>query len=115
MSALLKKMREQRMFWIDVDDTHKLQILPPTELQVVLASGAVVDPQNFAALVQDWKGYSEADFLGAGVASSDPIALDREALNEWFALHTDMLANCLKAINDEFEARREKRQESEKN
>jgi hypothetical protein len=35
MKTLVEKMREQRMFWVEFDATHKVRVLPPTDLQIM--------------------------------------------------------------------------------
>jgi hypothetical protein len=118
MKTLVQRMREQRMIWVEFDSAHKVRVLPPTDLQVMESVGndkRIIDLDNIATLVHEWKGFTEEDFLGKGVGSSDELPLDRDALNELLANNVDWAGKVVEAIQKELLKRTEKRQDSEKN
>jgi hypothetical protein len=117
MKSLTDRMREQRMVWVELDSTHSVRILPPTDLQVmesISEGGKVFNPSNIGAMVHDWKGFSEEDFLGKGIGSTDPIPLDREALNELLANNVDWVQTVILKLNEALTARGEARDKAAK-
>lgn len=79
---LIKRLREQRMTWIVVDDASvpqkRLRIIRPTEVEIaqhMLRGGeAFVGFEQVVLFVVDWDGVTEADLLGAAVGAADPVA-----------------------------------------
>jgi hypothetical protein len=110
-------MREQRMVWIELDSKHSVRLLPPTDLQVMdsLSNGGnVIDHKNIGSMVHDWKGFTEEDFLGKGIGSSDALPLDRDAFNELLANNVEWVQTLLLKLNETLQARGEARVEASK-
>jgi len=82
MSALIKRLREARMQWIDLEEGKQVRIIRPTEVELVqhFVKGNQISAGLDHAVrhVVDWKGFTEADILGAGIGASDPLAFDAE-------------------------------------
>lgn len=110
MSAqLIKRLREQRMHWIDLDLPGKrVRLIRPTEIEIGQhfvkdgqVSVGVAEVERFAV---DWDGFTEADLLGAAVGSSDLVpfspALWAEVVSDKSAwvrkLATDLLDIVIK-------------------
>ena len=79
-AQLIKRLREQRMQWVDLQDKpgKRVRLIRPTEVEIsqqLIKDGAVsvgvAEVQRFAV---DWEGFTEADLLGAALGSSDPVA-----------------------------------------
>ena len=77
-AQLIKRLREQRMQWVDLDLPGKrVRLIRPTEIEIGLhfikdgsVSVGVAEVERFTV---DWEGFTEADLLGAAVGSSDPV------------------------------------------
>lgn len=84
---LLEQMRNQRKRWVDVAEGKRVQILLPTELEVVrhfIKPGAdgkaalTCDVEQVKSFTCNWEGFTEVDLVGAGVGASDAVAFDPE-------------------------------------
>lgn len=77
-AQLIKRLREQRMQWVDLDLPGKrVRLIRPTEIEIGLhfikggsVSVGVAEVERFTV---DWEGFTEADLLGAAVGSSDAV------------------------------------------
>lgn len=113
--ALVKRMREARMRWVDLGDGKRVRIIRPTEVQVsqqLFKGGEVsVEYADVVAFTVDWEGFSEADFLGAAIGSSDPLAFDSalwaEAVADRSAWVKQVATAILTAAVDHHSARTE--------
>ena len=77
-AQLIKRLREQRMQWVDLDLPGKrVRLIRPTEIEIGLhfiKGGSVsVGVEEVERFTVDWEGFTEADLLGAAVGSSDPV------------------------------------------
>ena len=118
MKSLVERMREQRMIWVELDSTHKVRVLPPTDLQVMKAmtdGGQVIDANDIASYVHDWSGFTEEDFLGKGIGSTDAMPLDRAALNELLSNDVDWVSKLIGELQDALIKRSKKGKEDAKN
>jgi len=96
-AALIKRLREARMLWVPLDaaapDGKQVRIIRPTEVELVqhFVKGhqLSVGHDQAARYVVDWRGFTEADVLGAAVGSSDPLAFDAAL---WAEVLSDKLA-----------------------
>jgi hypothetical protein len=75
----------------------------------------VIDPKNISALVHDWVGFTEEDFLGKGIGSTDPLALDRPALDEWLSMSIESVNQLVSALHDRLVEKANARKDAEKN
>lgn len=77
-AQLIKRLREQRMQWVDLDLLGKrVRLIRPTEIEIgkhFIKDGSVsVGVAEVERFTVDWEGFTEADLLGAAVGSSDPV------------------------------------------
>lgn len=91
--ALLALRKRSREIKVDLEDGKSVTITRPPENDMpALMSGTgeqrtfAVDIQHVRKYVIGWKGFTEADFLEAGVGGSDPVEFD---LDLWDDLCTD--------------------------
>ena len=76
---LIKRMREQRMKWVDIagQPGKRVRIIRPTETEVgqYLSKGRelVVGLEEVKRFAVDWQGYTQADLLGASIGSADAV------------------------------------------
>lgn len=100
---LLETMRNQRKRWVQIRDGKEVQILLPTEYEVLRhfvepgepgKLNLKADYEEVKTFVVGWKGFTEADFLTAAVGSSDPIAFDADL---WAAYVADNL-ECVRKV-----------------
>ena len=92
--ALLRQFREQRMAWLDVAEGKRLRLIRPNEEQMgrgIVVGGAIsIGHEEAKRFVVDWSGYTQADFLGAAVGSSDPLPFSPELWAEYVADNTEL-------------------------
>lgn len=79
---LIKRMREQRMKWVDIvgQPGKRVRLIRPTETEVgqYLSKGRelVVGLEEVKRFAVDWQGHTEADLLGASIGSADSVPFD---------------------------------------
>jgi hypothetical protein len=67
-----RKLREQRLRWVDVGDGRQVQILVLRETELLrLLREPLVDIVVGAAV--DWRGFTEAKLLGAHEGAADEV------------------------------------------
>lgn len=67
-----RKLREQRLRWVDLGEGRSVQVLVLRETEMVrLRRDDIVDIVVDCAV--DWRGFSEAALFGAHDGSSDPL------------------------------------------
>jgi hypothetical protein len=83
---LIRHLRAQRMSWIDLGDGKGVRIIRPTEVEIgknLFNEGRVeVDFETMSKFVRDWRGFTEADILGAGVGSDDVVPFTSDLWEE---------------------------------
>jgi len=117
MSKLGEKIRAGRESWLELDEPPrralKIRRMPGVEM-IALRQGKV-DFETCCACVVDWRGYSEAEFLGTAVGSSDPTEFDPDALRELLGDDTDLLKRVSTHLAKLVGEYLKKRGETEKN
>ena len=69
---LVRRLREQRLRWVDLGAGRQVQILVLRETEMVrLRRDALVDIVVDQAV--DWRGFTEASLFGAHDGASDPV------------------------------------------
>ena len=67
-----RRLREQRLQWVDLGDGRAVQVLMLRETEMVrLRRDPIVELVVDAAV--DWRGFTEASLLGAHVGASDEV------------------------------------------
>ena len=101
-AALIKRMREQRMRWVELEGDKAVRVIRPTQVEVMRhlfkAGDLSVSLEDVQRFTVDWRGFTEADLLGAAVGSSDPIEFSAELWLELSGEHAtwlNQLANSL--------------------
>jgi len=84
---LVRRLREQRLRWVDLGDGRQVQILVLRETEMLrLKRDDLVDIVVDAAV--DWKGFSEASLFGAHDGSADPVPFRADL---WAAVARDSM------------------------
>lgn len=120
---LLEAMRTQRKRWVDVAPGKKVQILLPTELEVVRHFIKTEDGKPaFSADVDQvkrftcgWEGFTEADLLGAGVGASDSVAFAPELWDVLIEEHLNWVRVVARALLEGIVQRQSQREADAKN
>lgn len=95
MSAdkLIKQLREQRMSWVDVAEGKAIRIIRPPEREIFTklykGTSVLVGFEEMACYSVDWRGFTEADILGAAVGSADAVPFSAELWAVVAADHTE--------------------------
>jgi hypothetical protein len=106
---LLEQMRGQRKRWVQVAEGKRVQILLPTELEVVRhfvkpgADGKVnlsCDIEEVKRFTCGWEGFTEADLLGAAVGAADAVPFDPGLWGLVIEEHLDWVRAVAKALLD---------------
>lgn len=116
-SPLLRQLLAQREKWVDVAPGKAVRLRRPAEGETgdFLRTGAD-GVRNFRIGVDevkrcavDWRGFTEADLLGAGIGNSDPLPFDAEVFALAVGDNLDWLQACGAALSqmivDRLEAR----------
>jgi hypothetical protein len=113
-AQLLRQLRQSRTFWHELDDPPRraLQLRRPTEDQIVawqegLAANAqpIVRMRSTARdVVVGWRGFTEADVLGAAVGGDAAVTFDSDLFMEWSAddtmLYVEIADKALAAFTE---------------
>lgn len=102
--ALVKRLREQRMSWVEVAPGKNVQIIRPTEIDMsryLVKDGEVsVGYDEVKRFTVGWKGFTEADVLGAAVGASSEVAFTDELWAAVVADHVAWVRTVAQAILD---------------
>lgn len=100
-AQLVKLLREQRTFWHELDTPARraLQIRRPGDDDVSewrdsfkADATALRNLREIARKsVVGWRGFTEADVLGAAVGGDAPVEFDTEVFTEWCYDDSDLL------------------------
>lgn len=71
-AALIQKALEQREQWVDLGGGKRVRVRRPPAAQM-FEFGRHRTAELFMRCAVGWDGFTEADILGAGVGSSDPV------------------------------------------
>lgn len=121
--VLLETMRSQRKRWVDVAAGKRVQILLPTELEVVRhflkaqdgKASLSCEVEEVKRFTCGWEGITEADILGAAVGASDPVAFDPEVWGLLIEEHLDWVRTVARALLDGIVERQSQREADAKN
>lgn len=93
VQGLLARMAAQREQWVPLGGARAVCIRRPLELELVRLRqpGAVAEFVVSAAC--NWRGFTEADLLGAADGSDAPVAFATELWAEWVRDRSDAMAS----------------------
>lgn len=118
-AAIVKRMREQRMQWVELGNDKAVRIIRPSEVDVgehLVRHGTVlVTHAHVVMFAQDWRGFTEADLLGAALGASDPLVFDKDLWNEYSCDRTKVCSKVSSAILHAVVEHHEKEAADEKN
>jgi hypothetical protein len=88
-ATLIQKALEQREQWVALDDdgAKRVRVRRPPGAHV-FEFGRNRTPEVFLRTAVGWDGFTEADILGAGVGSSDPVPFN---VDLWVTLALDRI------------------------
>lgn len=94
---LLARMAEQRAQWVEVVEGKSVEYLRPEQVDLPgVISGFRLE--HVIKYVRNWKGFSEADLLGAAIGSSDPIDFDRDLWAAYVRENVDVATKVAEAM-----------------
>lgn len=103
--ALIAQLRAARESWVDLGGGKAVRIRRPAEAEfsaLVHTVGGVrqlrIELAEVCRYVTGWRGFTEADLLGAGIGNSDVLPFDAEVWAEVVADHTEWLAPTAEAL-----------------
>jgi len=108
-ALIVRRLRDQRRFWVEVAPGLRIRLVRPTEREaaVHLFTDSGSGSPSFAVKFEDvvrhtdgWEGFTEALLLGAAVGSSDPLPFDAELWGEVAAEHLDWVSTLQRALLD---------------
>jgi hypothetical protein len=105
MQLLKKRLLELRQSWVDLGDGKAVRIQRPSEAELgAYSKSTPVDDARDR--VVDWRGFTEADLLGAAVGSADPVPFDRDVWAEvvsdrltWVKVVSEAVSSAVNAHN----------------
>ena len=87
---LIRQLREKRMSWVDLPDGKAVRIIRPPEREIFInlykGTSVLVGFDEACRYTVDWRGFTEADVLGAAVGAADAVPFTPEL---WTALAAD--------------------------
>lgn len=116
---MLRKQREARRTWYELDDPPRraLQLRLPSDFKMMKwRDGVTVErvPEIIEHCVIDWRGFTEADLLGASLAGDAMQPFDKEVFDEWGQDHFAVLSAVTVRVFEFFQGYYEARMEAEK-
>lgn len=103
--ALIAQLRAARESWVDLGGGKAVRIRRPAEAEFSAMVRTVngqrqlrIELPEVKLYVTGWRGFTEADLLGAGVGNSDVLPFDAEVWAEVVADHTEWLAPAAEAL-----------------
>lgn len=99
---LLAQMRDKRKRWVELGDGRAVQVIRPTEVELArhfLRGGrVVVEPEVLVQFTCDWRGFTEADLLGAAVGSEDAVPFHQDLWAEVVSDKSEWLNKAASAL-----------------
>jgi hypothetical protein len=104
---LLETMRSQRKRWVPIKEGKEVQILLPTEFEVLKhfvepgepgKLNLKADYEEVKTFVCGWKGFTEADLLGAAVGASDALEFHADLWAAYVADNLECVRKVAKAL-----------------
>lgn len=115
-SPLLRQLLANRQQWADVAPGKAVLLRRPLEGELERYFTTVDGRRTFrvrlddlCACAVDWRGFTEADLLGAGIGNSDPLPFDAEVFRAAMGDNLDWLQAALEALQAAIVARMEAR------
>jgi hypothetical protein len=102
-AEMVRRLQAARQRWHELDDPPRraLLIRRPAEVAMMRWRERMTPeriPEMVIETVVDWRGFTEADFLGAGVGASDPQAFSSELFAEWVNDNADALGDVAETV-----------------
>jgi len=117
--AIIKRLREARMWWLELEPGKSVRCIRPAEVEVAqhLFEGGklAVGIESVKRFVVDWQGFTEADLLGAAIGSTDPLPFDAALWAEVAADRKEWVAKVASAILEAAVRHHESKAEAAKN
>lgn len=99
---LIKQLREQRMSWVELGPDKAVRIIRPPEREIFInlykGKSILVGFDELVRYTVDWRGFTEADVLGAAVGSADAVPFSAELWAEVAADHTEWASTAQEAL-----------------
>lgn len=119
---VLAAMYSARLRWIDIVPGKSVQMLRPREAEMAGfirtvdgTRGLYVDLDHVQRYAVDWRGFTEADLLGATVGVSDEMPFSAAVWAEAVADHAEWLRPATQGLLTIITEHIERRGEAEKN
>lgn len=116
---LIKRMRAQRMFWVELEPGKKVQLIRPTDNEVAtelfVAGKISTDHAICCKFAVGWSGITEADLLGESAGASDPVPFDSALWAELSSDRMEWIEKVGKALLEKAIERHKTKEEAEKN
>lgn len=127
-AVLIAQLQQQRQSWCVLRKAAAGQaelsvcLRRPTELD--LAELRRAESGSFAKVTLadtvcksavDWRGFTEAELLGASIGSSDPLPFDTDLWTEVVLDHAEWLGTCIGHIVEQLVSHSKAREEQQKN
>lgn len=117
--AIIKRLREARMWWLELEPGKRVRLIRPSEVEVAqhlfqdgkLAVG-IDAVKRFSV---DWDGFTEADLLGAAIGSVDPLPFEAALWAEVVADRSEWVSKVASAILEAAVRHHAEKAEAEKN
>lgn len=111
---LIARLRNTRLSWLEVAPGRKVQVLRPTEVEMITerSRGAL---EVATAQVVGWEGFTEATLLGAALASDTPVPFDAQVWAAYVADNADLTAAVAVEVRRLVAEYLERKQEQAKN
>lgn len=120
-AELIRRMKAQRRAWHELDDPPRraLQLERPAEMAVMKwrGSGLTTErvPELLRECVVDWRGFTEADLLGASIGGDTEQPFDREVFSIYIEDHAEELSGAAMKVFDLIKGHQEAREVAGKN
>lgn len=129
---LLRRMREQRMRWVELEPAQpgtndepgtpakRVRVIRPTEVEIGRhlarpGGGIGIDLEGVVRFTADWSGFRECDLLGHGIGASDAVPYQAEIWSDLVADRSPWLRTVSQAILDDVVAHIETQAAARKN
>ena len=121
--SIIKKIRDSRSVWIDLEEGKKIQVIRPTELQVFqkFYKKSIDGKMEFSLEFNDlkefivaWDGFTEADILGNEIGASDKIEYHQDLFDEYLSDRIEWVNLIASSIMAEIEKAQTKKADSVK-
>ncbi len=119
---LIRQLLAQRECWVDVAPGKAIKFRRPLEGEMDAFFDTVGGRRVFRVRLAevrrcavDWRGFTEADVLGAGIGNDDPLPWDAEVFALAVGDNLDWLQACMEGLSDQIVRRLEARTDARGN